>query len=144
MRIIKCDRCGKLIDLDQYDNTGYIKWSWRNIFDPADVSPDSPLEKCDYCEDCMNEILAFITTKPDTKPDTAEPEKPETAPAPDQTPTVKTGGPGPATKKFDIGKMQALRIAGWSYAKIADEMGCSQSTVYTRLAELEEKNEGKD
>lgn len=40
MRIIKCDRCGKLINLDQYDNTGYIKWSWRNIFDPADVSPD--------------------------------------------------------------------------------------------------------
>lgn len=34
----------------------------------------------------------------------------------------------------------ALRKAGWSVAKIADEMRVSQKTVYTYLKKMEEKN----
>lgn len=33
-------------------------------------------------------------------------------------------------RKLDTGKMTALRNAGWSYEKIADEMGCSARTVW--------------
>lgn len=33
-------------------------------------------------------------------------------------------------RKLDTGKMMALRNAGWSYEKIADEMGCSAGTVW--------------
>lgn len=33
-------------------------------------------------------------------------------------------------RKLDTGKMTALRNAGWSYEKIADEMGCSAETVW--------------
>lgn len=33
-------------------------------------------------------------------------------------------------RKLDTGKMTALRNAGWSYEKIADEMGCSAGTVW--------------
>lgn len=36
-------------------------------------------------------------------------------------------------KKIDIGKMKALRKAGWSYKKIADEMGISDKTVSNYL-----------
>ena len=41
----------------------------------------------------------------------------------------------PTTKrqKFDVGKLGALRKAGWTVAKIADEMGCSEATVYTYM-----------
>ena len=39
-----------------------------------------------------------------------------------QKPKAKTG----QKKSLDIGKIHALRRAGWSYAKIADEMGCAQ------------------
>ena len=40
---------------------------------------------------------------------------------------------GPYKKVLDVGKMQALRDAGWSYEKIADEMRCGASTVYKKL-----------
>ncbi len=33
-------------------------------------------------------------------------------------------------ERRDTGKMTALRNAGWSYEKIADEMGCSAGTVW--------------
>lgn len=36
-------------------------------------------------------------------------------------------------KKLDVGKMQALRKAGWSNKKIAEEMGVSEGTVWNRL-----------
>ena len=36
--------------------------------------------------------------------------------------------------KLDDGKILALRKAGWTYAKIADEMGCSIQTVVNHLS----------
>lgn len=36
----------------------------------------------------------------------------------------------PRKALLDTGKMTALRNAGWSYEKIADEMGCSAGTVW--------------
>ena len=39
----------------------------------------------------------------------------------------------PKRKPFDVGKLGALRKAGWTVAKIADEMGCSEATVYTYM-----------
>lgn len=49
----------------------------------------------------------------------------------------KRGRPaGSKSKKpFDIGKAKACREAGWSIAKIADEMRVSTSTVSTKLKE---------
>lgn len=40
-------------------------------------------------------------------------------------------------RKLDDGKMLALRKAGWSYEKIADEMGCSTQTVINHIREKE-------
>lgn len=36
-------------------------------------------------------------------------------------------------KALDDGKIRALRKAGWTLEKIADEMGCSPQTVKNRL-----------
>lgn len=47
-----------------------------------------------------------------------------------------------ASKKrnpVDTGKIGALRKAGWPVAKIADEMGLSQPTIYSYLKKLELK-----
>lgn len=44
---------------------------------------------------------------------------------------------------IDKGKIGALRDGGWSIAKIADEMGCSQATVYSVIKKLREKKEAE-
>lgn len=45
-------------------------------------------------------------------------------------PAPKTGA---QRKALDDGKIRALRKAGWTLEKIADEMGCSIQTVANRL-----------
>ena len=40
-------------------------------------------------------------------------------------------------KKLDRPKMIALRKAGWTYDKIADEMGCSTQTVINHIKKQE-------
>lgn len=45
-------------------------------------------------------------------------------------PVPKTGT---RRKNLDDGKIRALRKAGWTLEKIADEMGCSPQTVKNRL-----------
>ena len=53
----------------------------------------------------------------------------ETEPAqPDPPPTGKK-----ARKTVDVGKLIALHNAGWSVAKIADELGVSTRAVYNYL-----------
>lgn len=37
--------------------------------------------------------------------------------------------------------MRALRAAGWSYEKIADEMGCSAGTVWNYFNRKDEKKD---
>ena len=44
-------------------------------------------------------------------------------------------------RKLDTGKMRALREAGWSYEKIADEMGCSAGTVWNYFNKDKEAEE---
>lgn len=57
----------------------------------------------------------------------AAPEEPKPEPKPAPDPTKK--------KDIDMGKVKALRKAGWAYAKIADEMGVSTQTIVNRLKE---------
>lgn len=40
-------------------------------------------------------------------------------------------------KSLDMGKVQALRNAGWSMKKIADEMGVSEGIIWNNLKKLE-------
>ena len=48
---------------------------------------------------------------------------------------AKKGG----KKPLDDAKMLALRKAGWSYEKIADEMRCATQTVINHIKEKERK-----
>lgn len=55
---------------------------------------------------------------------------------PQEKPTEPKPAPDPTKKKdIDMGKVKALRKAGWAYAKIADEMGVSTQTIVNRLKE---------
>lgn len=66
------------------------------------------------------------------EPKQEEPKKAETKAKPKAT---------KKTQPIDKGKIGALRKAGWAIAEIADEMKCSNATVYKVLNEL--KEEGK-
>ena len=43
--------------------------------------------------------------------------------------------------KLDTGKVMALHNNGWSNRKIADEMGCSEGTIWNCLKKMEGRNE---
>ena len=77
-----------------------------------------------------------------TGPDRSEPVQEE--PKQEEPKKAETKAKPKATKKaqpIDKGKIGALRKAGWAIAEIADEMKCSNATVYKVLNEL--KEEGK-
>ena len=59
-------------------------------------------------------------------------------PIPAPAPAAPAPAPEPAKRKqkdFDTGKARALREAGWTFAKIADEMGVAPQTVANHLKE---------
>ena len=64
--------------------------------------------------------------------ETAPPKYGEVDPVPEKEEKPKKSG---KNKPVDVGKMKALRKAGWSMTKIADEMRCSISTVSKHLRE---------
>lgn len=69
------------------------------------------------------------------QPQTKAEEKPEKEPeqkaeAKHQRPPPKSPAGQGRKRKLDTGKMRALREARWSYKKIADEMSCSEATVW--------------
>lgn len=51
----------------------------------------------------------------------------------------KESKPSGNKRKLDDGKMLALRRAGWSYEKIADEMHCAPQTVINHIRDKEER-----
>lgn len=67
--------------------------------------------------------------------DEPEPEEPKMEPLPKRTIVKKAPDPKKqgAKKALDMGKVRALRKAGWTFDKIADEMGVSPQTIANRL-----------
>ena len=64
----------------------------------------------------------------------AEVDTPKREEAPVPKPSTNPTG---KKKPLDDGKMLALRKAGWTYEKIADEMRCSAQTVINHIKERE-------
>lgn len=69
------------------------------------------------------ELMQMFEPKP-------EPKKPEP-----KKPAPKTKKIGP--KKKDLGKVKALREAGWAVTKIADEFGVAEQTIRNWIKEAE-------
>lgn len=87
----------------------------------------------DYCEDCADKMIFGVTEKQaEKKPE----QKAPTCCAPARDPEVSVADMpeesevGGVAGKFDAGKAQALRDAGWTVKKIAEEMKVCTATVY--------------
>ena len=86
-------------------------------------------------------VEAFGSEAPAEPP--AQTEKPAKK-KPGPKPKAKAKKPGPKKKPLDTGKLGALRKAGWSIAKIADEMGVSAPTIRKALEDIADPNKDGD
>ena len=68
-----------------------------------------------------------VVENPDPEEKQPAPKPAAPKPAPAEKPKQKTG------PTVDHGKIMALYRAKWTVAAIADEMGCSQQTIYNHL-----------
>ena len=126
MRKIICDRCGKEIKDPIGLRMAYVDIETGELLDP--VITKNQYDR-DYCENCAKAILQFaekaeglsIGYKATEKNETLAKEEPE-----------KQDNQGKRTK-LDIGKVMTLKNAGWSAAKIADEMGTTAQNIYSAV-----------
>ena len=82
-------------------------------------------DRYSFCEiKRMTEAGAIFLIPDDPKPEPVTPEEP----APEAL----------KRRAIDKGKVMALHNAGWSAAKIADELQCSTQTVYRIVSEAKE------
>lgn len=151
--VIKCDRCGKVIE--GYPVNIAVEYVDR---DSGDFWPDSVEKRPDwsqkiagrdFCEKCANKIVRYAlggmkeneefaeAVEEMVKKRLDEPEKEAKNNTPDSC-SSKEEKSGRA--KIDTGKVMALTKAGWSAAQIADEMGIGVQAVYDARYRL--KKEG--
>ena len=108
-----------------------------------------PKEWTDYCPDTLDHILdgcMFFRQEPAMETGLMEELTNEPSPPPqeEKTPVKKKAKVSSGSKlQVDTGKIMALRKAGWSYEKIADEMRISVGTVH-RYAKMMEVQDGKE
>ena len=126
-----CDKCGAEITKDPIRlNMTYVDVMTGDIEDP--ITSKEQRER-DYCELCARFILNYaekivvvehptIKTK---KTEVKEPEEDQSKPK----------------KKLDIGKIMALKKAGWSAADIAEELGTTAQSIYSAVHTYKKKVE---
>lgn len=109
---IICDRCKREI-------SGKPRYIEFGVKDGKEDEIEKTSGESDYCEKCIAEIKEFITREPMPAPD------PLAAGPTESTPVAAGQASKEPTKKnapIDMGKVNALREAGWSIGKIAEEM----------------------
>ena len=122
MRIIKCDRCGA--EIKDQNTVGAVSLELQDIH-TGDLMGDNPFEDWDLCDQCLVDIQTYIKMKPKEK---KFEELLESVDAGKKT-AAKKETKKPITKKWDRGKAQALRTAGWKLADIAKEVGVTESAI---------------
>jgi len=119
--IYYCDRCGAQI-------SGKIFKLATFFGDPADKEADWIVEDgAELCEECFK----FVDDK--TLAAIQSIKAPLPKPVKEKAPVKKV--------RLDMGKVKALRAAGWSFDKIGDEMGVSGQTILNHLKSEEEAQE---
>lgn len=90
----------------------------------------------------IDEIIIFLGDEKQPEPIQPEPDQEEPEQEEPKEPELKKAEPIKIDPKkikpkpVDKGKVGALYRAGWNVAKIADEMRCSQSTIYKIIKEM--------
>lgn len=119
------------------------------------------LEDYHFCSDCADTLFSLIERNckkgvPAVKnPDFEAAVEEMIATQQKKISTAQKANPGATSHKhgggpkgLDVGKIHALRKAGWTISKIADEMGCCEASVYNALKKepkpMDEKSNAMD
>lgn len=99
-------------------------------------------------EKAAAEVLKMTEQKLSVKEmlDTAIRNIKDTAPEPKEEPAPEPKPKKPAQRRmdtFDYGKLGALLDGGWNVAKIADEFGVSEQTIYNKMKKMRQMKEEK-
>lgn len=115
--VIYCDRCGKEITGTVYQLAVFTSEPGKSYDLGDDVEADTGAELCEECFEIVDKATENAVNNVSD---------PEPQPKPRRA----------ANRiDLDLGKMVALRNAGWSIAKIADEFRVSEQTVRNRMPE---------
>ena len=138
---IICDRCGKEIG---DGNVGYIATNWRSMTD-GNLLGDNPHEEKHFCKDCMKEIEEFVSKSAENVIKTEEnvSETPESVSKGAESVSVCKEQEEPKGKRrpIDIGKIMALKNAGWKNKDIADEMHMDPQAVANAIYQYKRKEQ---
>lgn len=104
----------------------------------SNIAAPAPFNLTAAINEIMNdsEEMRFLLDAPEDKAPDLLPFPPKDEPAAIPPPMKKTGKRGGSRKQVDTGKIMALHSAGWSNAKIADEMRLSAATVGKYIKQL--------
>lgn len=130
-----CDRCRKEITGDPVNIC--MEVIDRENSDYLSDAPYPDIAELDFCRDCGDFIADRIrhfckkgaTAIINEDFESAVEEMIATS-QPDPPPTDKP------KRRLDTGKVAALRKAGWTVKAIAEEMSCSEQTVYNALNKM--------
>lgn len=128
-----CDKCGAEITKDPIRlNMNYVDVATGEILEPKTTIQQ---QERDYCELCARSILNYAEQKAVliVEHRTIKPKKTEV-----KEPEEDQGKP---KKKLDIGKIMALKKAGWSAADIAEELGTTAQSIYSAVYTYKKKVE---
>ena len=103
----------------------------HRVYIMFEIDPQTTIEDLGFAD-------GFLIEEEDPQPE-AKPEpdhKPKTEPKVKTKPKAEPKKSGPAG--IDHGKLIALHKAGWSIEKIADEMGCTTTTVRNHIRQEEQ------
>lgn len=97
----------------------------HRVYIMFEIDPQTTIEDLGFAD-------GFLIEEEDPQPDP----KPEPKAQPKTKPKAEPKKPGPYG--IDHGKLIALHKAGWSIEKIADEMGCTTTTVRNHIRQEEQ------
>lgn len=126
-KVIKCDRCGCEIDPARI---GYVSVMER--IDDGEPKGKNPFEAMDFCPECTEAIVGFITMmQPSKSPVKKGPKK---SGGREKGASVTPKEPD-KKRRVDTGKICALANNNWPVKEIALDVGCSEQTVRQVLKE---------
>lgn len=126
-----CDRCGEQINGKIFQIGHFLG---RHDC-PEDLwALERVAELCEECFYIVEDATALAIRNQEPKEEGKEDEKKE-----DPKQTKQDDDSFVIKKRLDMGKIRALRAAGWTYDKIGAEMGVSGNTIANHLRAMEKK-----